>query len=191
MLYRVIKGAFGPDVISGIEEIVAALPPERGATTKREHSTRRCEVRWISHGTPGYDFARKRLVAALAAGGIEESPEWALENVQYTAYGPGEAFDWHIDAYNRTYNKYDRALDRRFLGKKRKLSISVLLNGPESFTGGAFEVSMFPNGPKTVGAALEGFTEAGDLAVFDSGLCHRVAPIESGLRKSLVAWICA
>jgi len=42
-----------------------------------------------------------------------------------------------------------------------------------------------------VGTALEDFCEAGDLAFFDATLCHRVAPVKTGLRKTLVAWICA
>jgi predicted 2-oxoglutarate/Fe(II)-dependent dioxygenase YbiX len=50
---------------------------------------------------------------------------------------------------------------------------------------------MFPNGTNTVGTPLDDFSKAGDMAIFDSKLCHRVAPVETGLRKSLVSWICA
>ncbi len=192
MLYRVIKTAFGADFIAEIETVVAGLPTEKGATVENDdYSTRQCDLRWINHGTPGFAYAEERIFAALAAEKVETPGEWALENVQYTAYGPQGFHNWHIDAYRRSYNKYDLSLEPRFIGKRRALSVSILLNGSEAFTGGAFEISLFPNGPNTVGTAIEGFDAAGDMAVFDSGLCHRVAPVISGLRKSLVAWICA
>jgi hypothetical protein len=192
MLYQVIKAAFDGETIAKIEEMVADLPQEKGATVENDdYSTRQCDLRWITHGTPGFSLLEERLFAALRAAKVEAPGEWALENLQYTAYGPHGFHNWHIDAYRRSYNKYDLSLEPRFIGKKRALSVSILLNGSDAFTGGAFEISLFPNGRNTIGSAIEGFTESGDMAVFDSGLCHRVAPVESGLRKSLVAWICA
>ena len=192
MLYKVLKGALDGEFIARIEDAVAELPMEKGATVENDdYSTRDCDLRWIRYDTPVFDYARERIFGALRTNGIEEPKSWALENLQYTAYGPGGFHNWHIDAYRRTYNQYDMALGERFVGKKRVLSASILLNGRECFTGGAFEVSMFPNCPNTVGTALDDFREAGDLAVFDAALCHRVAPVESGLRKTLVAWICA
>ncbi|MDH3241011.1 MAG: 2OG-Fe(II) oxygenase [Alphaproteobacteria bacterium] len=192
MLYRVIKAAFDSAFIAEIETIVADLPQEKGATVENDdYSTRQCDLRWITYGTPGFALAQDRIFAVLRDERIDAPGEWALENLQYTAYGPNGFHNWHIDAYRRSYNKYDLSLDPRFIGKKRALSVSILLNGGDAFTGGAFEVSLFPNGRNTVGSAIEGFSDAGDMAVFDSGLCHRVAPVASGLRKSLVAWICA
>lgn len=192
MLYKVIKDAFDADFITRIEDIAAGLPVIKSATVEEDDfSTRNCDLRWIDHGTPGFAFAQGAVEAALGKAGIEVSPAWEFENLQYTAYGPGAFHDWHIDAYRRPYNRYDLPLGKRFLGKKRALSVSVLLNGHESFTGGAFEVSMFPNGPNTIGTALETLSDAGDMVVFDASLCHRVAAVESGLRKSLVIWICA
>ena len=192
MLYSVTKHVFDDDFIARIEDIVGALPIEKSATVENDdYSTRNCDLRWIQYGSPGFDFAQDRIFAALHAHGIAEPSGWALENLQYTAYGPNDFHNWHIDAYRRSYNKYDIALGDRFSGKKRVLSASVLLNGHESFTGGGFEISMFPNGDKTVGTALEDFCDAGDFAVFDAALCHRVAPVKTGLRKTLVVWICA
>ncbi len=192
MLYRVIKGAFDADFIARIEDIVADLPMVRGAILeKADYSTRECDLRWINYGTPGFAFAADRITSTLRAAGTEVSDGWEIENLQYTAYGPGAFHNWHIDAYRRTYNKYDFGLGERFIGKKRTLSLSVLLNGRQNYSGGTFEISMFPNGQKTIGTALETLSDAGDMVVFDSSLCHRVAPVHTGLRKSLVVWICA
>jgi hypothetical protein len=192
MLYKVVKHAFDDDCIARIEDIVSTLPSEKAATVENDdYSTRDCDLRWIHYGTPGFDYAQDRLFKALHANDIEEPKSWVLENLQYTAYGPNGFHNWHIDAYRRSYNKYDLPLGDRFVEKKRVLSVSVLLNSQESFTGGTFEVSMFPNGDNTVGTALEDFGDIGDMAVFDAALCHRVAPVKTGLRKTLVAWICA
>jgi len=192
MLYQVIKGAFDSGFIARIEDIVTSLPMVKSNTVEEDnYSTRECDLRWIHYGTPGFDFAADCIVSALCKAGMEGSGQWEIENLQYTAYGPGAFHNWHIDTYRRSYNKYDLPLGGRFIGKKRVLSISVLLNSVQCFTGGSFEISMFPNGKNTLGTALETFNEAGDMAVFDSSLCHRVAPICEGLRKSLVVWICA
>lgn len=192
MLYQVIKAAFEAEFIFKIEDIVADLPQEKGATVENDdYSTRQCDLRWIKYGTPSFSYLEERIFSALRDAAVEAPGEWALENLQYTAYGPNGFHNWHIDAYRRSYNKYDLSLESRFIGKKRALSVSILLNGSDAFTGGAFEISLFPNGRNTVGSAIEGFSDAGDMAVFDSGLCHRVAPVASGVRKSLVAWICA
>jgi hypothetical protein len=192
MLYQVIKKALDTGFVARIEDIVAGLPMVKSATVEEEdYSTRECELRWIYYGTPGFDFAAGQIVSALRDAGMADSDGWEIENLQYTAYGPSAFHNWHIDAYRRSYNRYDLPLGDRFIGKKRALSISVLLNGTQCFTGGTFEISMFPNGQNTMGTALETFSEAGDMAVFDSSLCHRVAPVCTGLRKSLVVWICA
>ena len=192
MLYRVIKGAFDADFIARIEDIVADLPMVRGAIVeKADYSTRECDLRWINYGTPEFAFAADRITSTLRAAGTEVSDGWEIENLQYTAYGPGAFHNWHIDAYRRTYNKYDFGLGERFTGKKRTLSLSVLLNGRQNYSGGTFEISMFANGQNTIGTALETLCDAGDMVVFDSSLCHRVAPVQTGLRKSLVVWICA
>jgi hypothetical protein len=192
MLYQVIKGAFDTDFIARIEDIAADLPTVASATVEEEdNSTRECDLRWINYGTPEFAFAADRITSALRAAGTEGSEGWEIENLQYTAYGPGAFHNWHIDAYRRSYNKYDFPLGDRFIGKKRTFSISILLNGVQCFSGGTFEISMFPNGQNTIGTALETLSDAGDMAVFDSSLCHRVAPVHEGLRKSLVVWICA
>lgn len=191
MLYQVVKGALDEGFIARLEDIAADLPTVRSATVEEDdYSTRNCDLRWIKYGSEGFAYATGAIVTTLEKSGIELPPGAEIEDLQYTAYGPGAFHSWHIDAYRRTYNKYDLPLGDRFIGKKRALSLSVLLNGSDCFTGGAFEISMFPNGKNTIGTALETFSDAGDLAVFDAALCHRVAPVESGLRKSLVVWIC-
>lgn len=192
MQYRVIKHAFNDVFIADVERFAQAFPVEPGAVLENtSYSTRACDLRWIRHGSPGFAVLEKVFFAVLKHEKLLDPRLCVLEDLQYTAYGPGHFHDWHVDSYKRAYNQFDTVGDKRFIGRKRKVSMSVLLNDASEFEGGTFEISMFPNGRNTVGTALTDFSEAGDLAIFDSNLCHRVAPVTKGLRKSLVAWICS
>lgn len=192
MLYRVIKGAFGPGLLAEVERRARPIETMAAATVEHdEAATRRAELRWFMNGTPEYAWIEGEIFGLLAREEVTDPRLCVLEDVQYTEYGPGGFHDWHIDAYRRPYNAYDLPLGKKFIGKKRKLSMSVLLNDADEYEGGRFEISMFPNGKKTMGTAIEGLSAAGDAVIFDAALCHRVAPVTKGLRKSLVAWICA
>jgi hypothetical protein len=192
MLYRVVKGAFDADFLARVERFAARLPRQSaGVVEDADYSTRQAEVIWLQHGTPAFAFVERELFALVRKERLIDPNVCALENLQYTVYHPGGFHDWHIDAYKRAYNVYDTALGKRFVGKKRTLSLSILLNDAREFGGGGFEISMFPNGRNTIGTRLDDFTEAGDLAIFDSALCHRVAPMTRGERRSLVGWICS
>ncbi|MGE0650332.1 MAG: 2OG-Fe(II) oxygenase [Pseudorhodoplanes sp.] len=192
MLYRVVKGAFDEEFLTKVERFAARLPRQSaGVVEDADYDTRQAEVIWLKQGTPAFAFVERELFALVQKERLIDPAVCALENLQYTVYHPGGFHDWHIDAYKRKYNVYDTALGKRFVGKKRTLSLSILLNDASEFAGGGFEISMFPNGRNTIGTCLDDFTEAGDLAIFDSALCHRVAPMTRGERRSLVGWICS
>jgi len=74
-------------------------------------------------------------------------------------------YDWHIDTF-----------ETEGIDKNRKLSMSIVLD--EEYTGGAlcFENKRF-----------EGLS-AGTCIIFLSSLKHRVEPVKSGIRHSLVSW---
>jgi PKHD-type hydroxylase len=89
--------------------------------------------------------------------------------LQLASYGDGDFFAWHLDYGPHT-------------SSNRKLSISIQLSAPEEYTGGDFE---FQNNhakvyaPKTLGTAI----------IFPSFVPHRVLPVTSGTRMSVVGWI--
>lgn len=95
---------------------------------------------------------------------------------QYTTYKEGGFYDWHIDA----------DFKRCFGPNHRKLGFSLLLSDPSEFTGGEFEI--IPGGNPNIPVKIENLQQ-GDLLVFPSFTPHRVAPITSGKRKSLVWWV--
>jgi PKHD-type hydroxylase len=93
---------------------------------------------------------------------------------QYARYDGGEGghFDWHKD-YGKDYGAPDQ--------EPRKLSLSIQLSDGAGYQGCELEVragNQVDIAPKTRGAVV----------AFPSYVLHRVTPITSGVRKSLVVW---
>lgn len=89
--------------------------------------------------------------------------------LQLANYGPDDFFEWHMD-----YGAGDIS--------NRKLSISVQLSGPDEYEGGDLQFMInhkAVSAPKTKGTAI----------IFPSYAIHRVLPVTSGSRKSIVGWI--
>jgi PKHD-type hydroxylase len=98
-----------------------------------------------------------------------------MHEIQYTTYY-GDAhgrYDWHCDTFWANSTTYDR-----------KISIVIQLSDSKDYEGGDFEIDhRYPQFPK------EAIRDKGSVLVFPSFINHRVTPVTSGTRKSLVAWI--
>ena len=92
------------------------------------------------------------------------------ERLQFSAYGVGQYYDWHMD------------LGSRGAFALRRVSVSVLLNDPAEYDGGDLEISI---GTTNRMASRK----KGTVIMFPSYALHRVTPITRGTRYSLVAWI--
>jgi len=100
----------------------------------------------------------------------------AFQYSEYYAADNGK-YDWHMDLYLGNMPEHDY--------ESRKLSLVMLLNEPgEDFTGGEFEMK-FSSVDKTEVISLS----KGKIIVFPSFLFHRVAPVLTGIRKSIVVWV--
>jgi PKHD-type hydroxylase len=114
--------------------------------------------------------------------------EWSVDqvqSVQYTTYGEGEYYGWHTDQHAEPYT------DERWLGKVRKLSVTVQLSDGEAYEGGDFELEELQRTPEKAAQRVRVIDELrprGSVLVFPSHLFHRVTPVSSGVRQSLVAW---
>ena len=91
------------------------------------------------------------------------------ENFQYTIYHGSEGghYDWHVD--------------QGPLRVRRKLSISVQMSDGAQYEGGNREFqsgNRIETAPRTRGAVV----------AFPSYVLHRVTPVVSGTRKSIVLW---
>ena len=102
-----------------------------------------------------------------------------IENnmIQYTQYNKGDFYKWHTDMDICDINEPDQLV--------RKLSFTLQLTNEDEYTGGNLEFADFDDStyrflvPKSRGTVI----------VFDSRTPHRVTPVESGIRKSLVGWV--
>jgi len=109
------------------------------------------------------------------------------ESCQFTKYGKGQFYDWHCDSWNVPYNNPD---DKNFHGKIRKLSVTVTLSDPKNYKGGELEFdfkNMDSNKKPNIVKCKE-ILSKGSLVVFPSFVWHRVCPVKSGERNSLVIW---
>tara|TARA_R110002020_G_C15907552_1_gene741623 strand:+ start:79 stop:630 length:552 start_codon:yes stop_codon:yes gene_type:complete len=149
--------------------------PDINATTFAENKVdtdvRRSKVKWLTHDNDVrgllWSYAQESNRNAF---GFDVT---SVGDIQYTEYHSSESghYDWHHDIH---WNQ-DKAYDR-------KLSITVQLSGPEDYTGGMFEFD------ETQTPDYEVSNKKGTILVFPSYLRHRVKPVESGTRISLVAW---
>ena len=96
---------------------------------------------------------------------------WASK-IQYTVYdGKGSNYGWHEDSMNSVF----------FENEVRKLSISLLLSDPEDYEGGELQLL-------SAGNMASYRAPKGTAIVFPSPTVHRVRPLKSGIRRSLVGW---
>lgn len=88
--------------------------------------------------------------------------------VYLTYEAPAGHYRWHVDSGKSRH--------------PRKLSVSLLLSGPEDHDGGELEVCL-GNEPTLIPR------RPGILTVFPSYTLHRVTPVTRGVRKAVVAWV--
>ena len=124
-----------------------------------------------------------------------KSAEWNFdwnysESCQFTKYGVGQYYGWHCDSWDVPYNDPN---DLTKHGKIRKLSVTISLNDPSEYVGGNLEfdfrnqVDWERNKKKTI-KSCEEIRPRGSIIVFPSFVWHRVSPVTSGTRYSLVIW---
>lgn len=102
---------------------------------------------------------------------------YRLEKLQYTVYdGKGGHYTWHHDMNINTEN-----MDHYWAESQRKISCVLQMSDPKDYVGGDLE--LFANGTNYIMKKKRGY-----MSVFPSFINHRVTPLESGLRKTIVAW---
>jgi len=104
-----------------------------------------------------------------------------VEPLQYGIYRPGQFYTWHADQHPRPYE------DGPDKGLTRKLTISVQLSDGDDYEGGEFELRQ-PCDDNSV-ERIEGIRARGSVIIFPSFVMHRVTPVTSGERRSLVGWV--
>jgi PKHD-type hydroxylase len=110
------------------------------------------------------------------------------EACQFTKYKKGQFYNWHCDSYIEPFHNQNNPLDP-INHKIRKLSISVNLSNPKDYKGGElqFDFRNTESKKREIKTCKE-ILPKGSLIVFPSFVWHRVSPVTSGERNSLVMW---
>jgi PKHD-type hydroxylase len=112
------------------------------------------------------------------------------ECCQFTKYKKNQYYGWHCDSWNEPYFIKENPQDPSH-GKIRKLSVTVSLSDQKDYTGGELEFdfrNLDPNKKINNVVKCTEILPKGSLVVFPSFVWHRVCPVKSGERNSLVIW---
>jgi PKHD-type hydroxylase len=130
-----------------------------------DKTLRKSSIGWISD----LGFLNERLTNKLKEtfniNGMEVT---GLDPFQFTEYKEEEYFHWHTDSTTTTF-------------RERFTSIVIQLNN--TYEGGILEIKNIK------GELVPIENKIGTLYIFNSRLLHRVTPVVSGIRYSLVNWV--
>jgi PKHD-type hydroxylase len=143
-----------------------------GDTDEIVSEYRKSEIGWIPDNDDTSWLYEK--IAGLAKTANKEMWNFDIwgyhDDLQYTTYyGDGGHYDWHADLGPGISN--------------RKLSCVLQLSDPGEYEGGELQLN-------TGGTIISIKKEVGLICFFPSFVLHRVTPITSGVRTSLVTWLC-
>ena len=134
-----------------------------------DKSIRKTKIHWISpKKTKLWIFQRLEKHIEIVNNEFFKFELSSMSSIQLGNYKGEEQgkYDWHMDCGG---------------GPIRKLSVAIQLNDPDEYEGGEFcflKRSQEDKIPKEKGLAV----------MFPSFLLHRVTPVTSGERQSLVCW---
>jgi PKHD-type hydroxylase len=172
--YYYYVNAFTDDELDTLIRMAEKLPKQSGMTgggdDVHESNYRISDISWIPQNEDFlWVYERITNLAMAANAQMWNFDLWGYhDDLQYTVYnGGGGHYDWHADLGPNMSN--------------RKLSCVIQLSDPKDYEGGTLELNQ--------GNILEIPKERGLVCFFSSFTLHRVTPVTSGKRISLVSWI--
>lgn len=153
-----------------VEPVVAGIAS--GVDGSALEQTRKSIVRWLPQ-TEEFEWVYERLMAM-----INEANQtlWGFDlysipdSIQHTIYpANGGHYDWHMDIGPNELSV-------------RKVSLTIQMSDDDEYKGGELQLlrgSNPENAPRGKGCVV----------IFPSYLLHRVTPVETGTRKSMVLWV--
>ena len=172
MNYYYFTDAFTPEEILKIIEIGENQELIKATTVGDDQELtvsdyRKSEISWIEETEETSWIYEK--IAHYAKIANKELWNFDIWDYQDQLQFNGGHYDWHVDLGPGISN--------------RKLSCVLQLSTPEEYEGGVLQMN--PGGN-----VMEVPKGIGTLCFFPSFLLHRVTPLSSGVRKSLVTWLC-
>jgi PKHD-type hydroxylase len=148
------------------------------------HKKRKSNVSWLNHRWI-YNEIQPYIHIANRNANWNFDWDWT-ESCQFTKYKLNQFYDWHCDCND---HPYDMPNEPSKHGKIRKLSVTVSLVDSSEYEGGEFEFD-FRNKEDSFNNIhiCNEIKTKGSIVVFPSFIWHRVKPVTSGIRYSLVAW---
>jgi len=145
----------------------------RSGNFVEDHSIRKCKTKGIEISQVNFiEQGLKKTIINIndMKWKMDLKHEWE-SSIQYTRYvGKGDFHDWHKDYYSTSSIGH------------RKLSIVYCLSYEKDYTGAEFEIKV------SNGNIYKRKFDYGDFIVFPSDKLHRVNPLKSGNRTTLVGW---
>ena len=174
--YYYYTNAFTLEELDTIKTIGNSYPKQSAEVGGGEDSQvsdyRKSEISWIPEESNNqwlYDKISQYAISANKE--MWNFDIWGYHDaLQFTNYyGDGGHYDWHADLGPGISN--------------RKLSVVLQLSDPKDYVGGELQMN-------TGGGITSVAKEYGSLCFFPSFVLHRVTPLTSGTRTSLVTWLC-
>jgi PKHD-type hydroxylase len=176
--FCIVNGAFSSEEVDKILDIEDLEQFQKGriANNKLSEKARDSDVMWITPQTNGAEWLFHKFSHLVSMVNYDHfmSDISHFDAFQYTKYNSkGQHYNWHLDS-GGTYNNFER-----------KISASIMLTDPNDYEGGEFYAVI--NGQVDDPVIVK--PEKGDVIFFSSWTPHKVAPVTSGVRKSLVVWV--
>ena len=155
--------------IEDIKEIGDALILEEGKITgdKVDHSIRNTKIAWIHPNTETHWLFDRAIVIFSSS-----LPFGTLQSMQYTVYRgeDNSHYTWHRDI--GTGDKIMRA----------RVNVGIVqLSNPSDYVGGVLQL-------KHEDQIIDVMKTKGMVTTFPIDMLHRVTPVTSGIRKTLIMW---
>ena len=174
-----VKFKLNDQDLSVIENAINSYSLMPGESSNQDLRT--CKIDWIE------DSELRNLLLSLCHK-ANVNAEWNLqilggEGLQYTVYDEGDYYDWHVDCKGQLRSQMMGMCPDTPI---RKISLTVFLNDPEEYEGGELELELY--GPLQEERSVKFKEPKGTAMFFPSDTWHKVNPVKSGVRKSLVTW---
>ena len=168
--YHAVEGVFTPDECANIVASHKDIETFEARSANGPVSYRNTDVFWLRPSNQAYRWVYDR-VTKFSLAFNDETYQFELDactDLQLARYRPDQHYDWHTDL---SANGYSR----------RKLSIAIMLSAESDYEEGQLQFGgdkFTENAPMTQGSAV----------FFPSWLRHRVTPVTTGERWTLVGW---